>query len=305
LIVAFGGAVYVIRSDGAGVAALGVVSLLFAAGAYASSFAFVERRRQPVNFLFYTSLALTFAIVGIALRFAPSSAAVTYVVVAVTAAWLARRYARLALSLHASLYLLASAIASGLVAAASAALVAPAESGWPSAGWPAWLTLAAAFAITARPVVAPVERWGTYARGPRLLLFGLLAWTATGGLVWWLAPLLADPATGGQDASILATLRTAALVAATLALAWMKRLEHGREAGWLVYPLLGFTGLKLLIEDLPKGRPSTLFVTLALYGGALIVGPWLMRRAGTPRLADAALEHQAGVAEPQLEQRPG
>jgi hypothetical protein len=44
----------------------------------------------------------------------------------------------------------------------------------------------------------------------------------------------------------------------------------------------------VLAEDLPKGRPSTLFITLALYGGALIAGPWLIRRAGERRNASAA-----------------
>jgi hypothetical protein len=36
-------------------------------------------------------------------------------------------------------------------------------------------------------------------------------------------------------------------------------------------------GLKLLAEDLRHSRASTLFVALALYGGALIVAPRLAR----------------------------
>jgi hypothetical protein len=42
--------------------------------------------------------------------------------------------------------------------------------------------------------------------------------------------------------------------------------------------LLAIGGLKLVTEDLREGRPATLFVSLVLYGGALIAAPRLMRR---------------------------
>ncbi len=37
-------------------------------------------------------------------------------------------------------------------------------------------------------------------------------------------------------------------------------------------------GFKLLAEDFPAGRPLTLLVALALYGGALILAPRLGRK---------------------------
>jgi hypothetical protein len=45
-----------------------------------------------------------------------------------------------------------------------------------------------------------------------------------------------------------------------------------------VYPLLAFGGLRLVLEDLSHGRPGTLFVSFALYGGALFATPKLLRR---------------------------
>ena len=69
----------------------------------------------------------------------------------------------------------------------------------------------------------------------------------------------------------------AALAAAALALAWAGRSERFRESAWLVYPVLAAGGLKLLAEDLPRSRPATLFIALALYGGALIIAPRLLR----------------------------
>jgi hypothetical protein len=37
-----------------------------------------------------------------------------------------------------------------------------------------------------------------------------------------------------------------------------------------VYPALAATGIKILLEDLPRSRPATLFVAFALYGVALL-----------------------------------
>jgi hypothetical protein len=46
----------------------------------------------------------------------------------------------------------------------------------------------------------------------------------------------------------------------------------------LVYPILIAGGLKLLLEDIRAGRALTLFISFALYGGALILSPHLARR---------------------------
>jgi len=104
---------------------------------------------------------------------------------------------------------------------------------------------------------------------------------------------------GRVDISVLATLRTAVLVAATLVLARVARYAGGREAGWLMYPLLVATGLKLIFIDLRLGRPQTLFAALALYGVALIVAPRLLRSVGPPEPAEAEqLASRSTVSQP-------
>jgi hypothetical protein len=42
--------------------------------------------------------------------------------------------------------------------------------------------------------------------------------------------------------------------------------------------VLAIAGVKMVLEDLPRSRPATLFLAFALYGGALIVVPRLRRR---------------------------
>jgi len=75
----------------------------------------------------------------------------------------------------------------------------------------------------------------------------------------------------------VATVRTIALAATALALAWLGRAPQWREAAWLVYPTLAAGGVKLLAEDFPHSTAATLFVALAMYGGALIAAPRLIR----------------------------
>jgi hypothetical protein len=120
-------------------------------------------------------------------------------------------------------------------------------------------------------------------RVPRLLITIVLVWSAGGWLIGVISPALpgaagpAGHAGHAADAGVVATVRTSVLAAAALALAWAGRFERFRESAWLLYPVLAAGGLKLLVEDLPRSRPATLFIALALYGGALIVAPRIGR----------------------------
>jgi hypothetical protein len=50
-----------------------------------------------------------------------------------------------------------------------------------------------------------------------------------------------------------------------------------REAGWLVYPLLALTGLRIVLVDLASGRTVVFVIVLAVYGAALITSPKILR----------------------------
>jgi hypothetical protein len=78
--------------------------------------------------------------------------------------------------------------------------------------------------------------------------------------------------------AVLPTLRTAALALLAVGLGAAARRWPLPELAWLVYPVLALGGLKLLTEDLREGRPATLFLSLVLYGGALIAAPRLRKR---------------------------
>lgn len=121
---------------------------------------------------------------------------------------------------------------------------------------------------------------GAFASIPRLVLLTVFVSTAIGVAI--ALTVTAWLNTEHLDNSVLATLRTAVLVIATLALARAAGYTNGREAGWLVYPFLIVIGMKLVVADFPQGRPETLFAALALYGVALIVAPRMLRRQAPP-----------------------
>jgi hypothetical protein len=112
---------------------------------------------------------------------------------------------------------------------------------------------------------------------PKLLVL-IVATLGVGGLVVAAgALLLPRGGEGGVDPGLLAALRTGVLSGSAVLLARAARWPRLWEARWLVPPLLVAIGVKLVAEDLRVGRAWTLFLSLALYGGALILAPRLRR----------------------------
>jgi hypothetical protein len=277
LAVGFGGAMYVARTTGHGAAPIAAMNLVVGAGCYGVAFAFLARLRDlQRNFYFYTSLGLILALVSTALLLSGPAVASTWTVVAIVVAGLALRTGRTTLNSHAAVYVVAAAAASGLLAAASAALAAPAGAAWPPIGPTALAALVGAAACWAIPM-SPAGASSPIGRMPRLAIAIVLVWSAAGWLVGVLVSALPHATIPGVDAGALATVRTSVLAAGALALAWAGRSERFRESGWLLYPVLAVGALKLLVEDLPRSQPATLFIALAAYGGALIVAPRLAR----------------------------
>jgi len=114
----------------------------------------------------------------------------------------------------------------------------------------------------------PKGRMGSFARVGVwfVLIWGVSALTLSG-----LSTLLFQRQAGAPDAAMLAAIRTVWLSALAVFLAWVGRWMRGREGAWLVHPLLLLTAIKILAEDLPNGRASTLFVSLACFGVAIVL----------------------------------
>ena len=274
LAVGFGGAVYVAQSSGSGVAVLALLNLAFGVGCYAVAFVFV--RERPRNFYFYSTLALVLLIASGRLLLPPFWLAIAFDVLALASCWIAARVGRVALTAHAAMYLTAAAVVSHLLSTSVRALAGPVATTWTPPADAALATLVALAVCWAWPMpgrtTMPPHEWA-----PRVLIAILLAVSAAGSIVAAITPLVAGIPGRGADGGVVATIRTAALAAAALALGRFGRDARFRESLWLLYPVLAAGGLKLLLEDFPQSRPTTLFLALALYGGALIAAPRLAK----------------------------
>jgi hypothetical protein len=294
LAVGLGGASYVAAAGGSGAVAVGVASILLGLAAYGIAFAFVERRQRiTANFYFYTSVAIVFVLGGATFLLPRAALPLAWAALAVLVGVLSRVYRRLTLAAHAAAYAVCGALASGLPRQAAEATLESADIAWSSAtadslvlvvamGLTAWLTGSTTVASPTR-----VERV------PRLLLVAVLAVASASVAIGWLVPLAAGVPGVNASAGAVATVRTAVLVGGVLVLAWIGRFDSWLEARWLAYPALVAIGVKMVLEDLPRSRPATLFLAFGLYGIALIVVPRLRRREAVA--VPAAPERAAAV----------
>jgi len=282
LVVGFGGAIQVAQTTGIGTGLLVSIAVAWGVGCYGVAFAFIARLQGiRRNFYFYTSMGLALIVGGTAIG--GPYPALWWAALAVVAAAIAagrvhrnddgRRVAApgaTTLTVHAATYLVAAVVASGLMAASARALVGPPLTQSPFSPQPLAVFIAGCvcWAILARGDAAQKYE---YSRLPRAVIALLLAMA---GGAWLAALVLSD----GTAAGHAATIRTIALAATALGLAWIGRAPRLREASWLVYPTLALGGLKLVAEDFPQSSAATLFIALAMYGAALIAAPRLIRR---------------------------
>ena len=265
--IGFGGAVRVAQASGTGTAALGLAGLVIGLGCYGAAFTFVRRQTEgSSDFRFLTLLALLLVLTSSPILLPPGWLALHFALLGLAAAALGRRFRRASLVVHGAVLLCAAALGSGLLALIGRAFLAPA------APWP-WPPLAVLAALGAGHVLLLTRRApGPAPWGLRLACFAL---GAAGLLGLTALALRAAPAADSPGS--LAALRTAALALAAMAAAALGRWLPAGDLGWMVYPLLGVTACKLLLQDVPQGRPLTLTLAFACFGTALLVAPRLAR----------------------------
>lgn len=261
--------------------ALGLAALCFAA-------ALSERAPGgAVAFAYFSTLAAGLTIEGLRAALPPAPLVLAFSALAVASAALGKRAGCQCLQVHAALFGFAAAAASGGLSAAVDGFAGDPAGPWSEAGLFPWLSAAAgaaAYAVLLRRS-AHDSHWGWDLPRTALVLATVAA--AGGWVVAVLARALAQAPGGLADGGRLAALRTAVLAAAALALAAGGSWRF-REMRWLVYPLLGLGALKVLIEDIPHGRPATLVLSLVVFGGALIAAPMLLRHDAKRSPAEAS-----------------
>jgi hypothetical protein len=277
LLIGFGGTLHVVEYRGAATLAVGAFGLLLGAAFYGVAFAFIERRQGGArNFYVYTTFAALLTLAGARLMLGPSPRALVWASLGLGAAWLGARYERVTLRLHGFAYLAMAAFASGLMQAAADGLVGRLEGPWHAISGVGIGVAVLGAAAYAR--LAATSGPGSPGRAvlPQSGVLALLVIVAGGLLCRALASPLAGAPGASADAGLLGTERTAVLAATAVLLGWAGRRLSRAELTWLVYPVLAAGGLSLL-RELGTGRPLTLFLSFAAYGGALFATPRVMK----------------------------
>jgi hypothetical protein len=274
VLLGFGGAPWVLAVHGESTRGPALLALIVGLLCYAVAFAFVERRAgQGRNFYFYSTAAVLLMLGGTLGLELGTYLPLAWGALGLSAAILGRRFGRMTLRVHSALYLLAGAIATGLMVACVRSLAGQHTGPLASEAWLAAGFTAVGWAVLATDPGAP--RTGA-ARTPQLVLALLVVFAVGKAMQMGLWALLGEVLT--RDSGTAAVSRTAVLAVLALALAWLSRRGALPELGWLVYPLVVLGGVKLLVQDLPHGRPATLVASLAIYGLVLILAPRLLRR---------------------------
>ncbi len=175
---------------------------------------------------------------------------------------------------YGAVLLLVASAASGLAGFAGRAFL-----GSPYAGASPHRDSLVVLALSAASAALLAARVRSGTGGPaRGAMFGLACVSIAGAGALAVLGLAAVVAPDG-DAGRVAAVRGAVLAAASVLLASLRRLPTLAPLARLTYPVLAIAGLKLLIDDLPHGRPSTLVATFVVYGAALIIVPRVLRAA--------------------------
>jgi hypothetical protein len=282
LALGFGAGLQVGASAGIPPTLIGGLNLLLGAGCYVAAFLRAEAYAgEERNFYAFSSFAFLLILAGGAIFLQGVGLVAALLLLASGAGGLSVRYRRLTLRYHAAAYLVLAVFLSGLGEAAVEGLAGTVRENWAAvtaAGWLTALVTAAGFGYRLASRGRADLPWRE--RLPDLVGAILVVVIGPGLLAGWLGGVLAGGHGPGADAAVTAAVRTVVLSVLAVGLAWAGRRWAVTEFTWLAWPVLAAGGIKLLAEDFPAGRPVTLVVALALFGGALILVPKLLRREG-------------------------
>jgi len=249
---------------------LGVACLILSAAGYASVFAFFNRRSEQRNSKVFAAWSAALFLSGCVLCLPPLWMAASLGLAAVVATVLGTRLNQPALGFHGLAYLLAAAIASGLLVYVLGALAGTLP-GTPSMS--VWLVTGCAILCFAAGKPCDGKRWTEQVLS---LVFATLAIGATAALlVEGMMGLIALSVSPGPHH--LAFIRTLTICAAALALAFSGAHWRRVELTRIGYATLALVAAKLVLEDLRHGHLEFIAASIFLFAVTLIAVPRIAR----------------------------
>ncbi len=263
-------------AQGSGLIAMGAACLSAGVCGYVVAFGMKTLPRR--SFHAYAVFAVLMVSIGSLLIFPLMILTALWCVLGLAATAFAEYTRFNTLRMHGACYLVAAAAASGLIDYSTGTMTGAFHQGMPPLSAPAVVSaisaaLAYGLVLRLRRARSPLSA----ERAPAAILAALTCWSVAGLIAGWMIGI-------GLDASLMSTLRTGLIALAAIGMAWFGSRRNLRELIWILYPWMIFGSLKLFAEDFRQGRPVTLFLSLLLYGGALVALPRLLRRAPPARL---------------------
>jgi hypothetical protein len=246
------------------------ITLACGVACYIVSFLLLDRPDSRVrNFYTYSTFGILLTVVGTRILMPAGMEDAVWLLLAVACAWAARSLGRMTLQVHGGIYLLIGLFVSGAFTQAAGFLLG--ASSWPGDRDVAMAAGAAAAAIW----------YGLLSAGAR----PALRFAAAATLAFLLAGLSAGLLTAAYHGlfgaaathAYCATLRTGIVAVAALLLAWAGARWENLELSRLIYPAMVLGAYRLLTDDLYQDRKAALFLSLLIYGAALIVLPRLRK----------------------------
>ncbi len=251
----------------AAVSAFGVLAIVLSVAGYVAALTRFASDLQQKNRRIFAAWSTLLLQAGVQLALSPQPAALLLALAATLAAAASVPLGKPALALSAAVWLMTAAFVGDLFPFLWATLTG---SPLPACGWTRWtlcLFLLACPALLRTPPSA-----GKLAASVRLLCAALGALSAVALLVQTSALLLAAP-----SAPQLALVRTLALCATSVALAYAGARSRRLELTGSAYGLLLLAAVKLVAEDLRQGQLLPIAASIVVFALALIATPRLAR----------------------------
>jgi hypothetical protein len=251
------------------------LALVVGAGSVTAGRKLSERSEAAGAVWFHAAAGLELLLGGGVILTTGASLGSVWAALAVGVAFLGRRFHPTTLWTMAVALGWAASISGGLFGLARLGLWAKPEAPleWPATG--VWVVSTLLFVTYLEMAFhSPTGKRGIGAIRAALLV---LLWLATVSALALAARTLA-----GDDDGMLALGRTLLLVLSAIVLALASRSGAPAETGWIAWGALGAAGIKMLVQDLELGRPSTLFLAFLALGGGVLVLPRLVLKAPRP-----------------------
>ncbi len=281
-VLGLGGALRLSAAGTSLVPAIGVFALVCGAACYAISFMGLERHgSRGRNFYTYSTFGILLVLIGCRILSNGGAAGIVWSVLAVACIGAGGLWNSLTLEIHGGIYLvLALALTGALQQAAGFLLGAEIWLGSAhTALWSGAAVAATCYLLAMRSAPAPGEGWNLHAL--RLGLAGILVWEVLGLSAGGLTGLYHGLFGVAGQGPYCATLRTGAVTGAAVLLALAGSRPRFRSLAQMVYPLMFLGAYRLVADDMHQDRKIVLFLSLLLYGAALIAIPHLRRKRAT------------------------